>query len=664
MMMLLGGRELFGYITATVNETNKYYLKNGEVKSIHDNNISNTYGWTKYYCTFDVTDDLINDIKQNNACPLRIECTTACTSGTYIYWAAPKLEKGNKPTDWSPAPEDVDSAIDNIEVGGRNLILKTGTPQLARGNGEGTSATIFKTNDLYSFVKSTYADLNFELDDYVTLSYDWELTGTPSSSTTYPTQIRAEVSGTPYSYGTVVSSIGTNSSTTHIKNITANETSGHISTIYKINSEHASSTATKARFRIDNLLADYYITISNLKLEIGNKATDWTPAPEDYPTTVEMNSAITQKANEINLEVSKKVGNDEIISKINQSAEAVQINANKISLNGKAINLTSGNITISSDKFSVDKNGNITATGGNIGGFGLSSDTFETTLTISGNYTSTDVARMRQILLGQITPTTNDYEKYDFNNDKILDSSDLYWVSVFANNLDSKQRKYILDTSDATEAIRIFDETTNQTAINIGAFGSYINYLSVSSLNIDGGTNIKKDSMNLPTEVGNISIGTQSYNQESYSSIIVSNTNASHSVEITNDYIEFVAISGHPTLVYSGAVLYNNSSGSTGTITLTDNASNYDFLEIYYAEHNNGNVKQMVKVENPDGKAAQMQVLSQSGTDIRVNVQRATISGTTITKQYGQVNYMSGSKYTVNEIYIEKVVGYRSGYSS
>lgn len=106
-----------GYITATVNGSVKYYMNAGSVKSIHNDNISNTYGWTKYYCTFTITDDLINDIKSNNRCDLRIECNTACTSGKYIYWAAPKLEKGNKPTDWSPAPEDTLSQTSEVIVG-------------------------------------------------------------------------------------------------------------------------------------------------------------------------------------------------------------------------------------------------------------------------------------------------------------------------------------------------------------------------------------------------------------------------------------------------------------------------------------------------------------------------------------------------------------------
>ena len=42
-----------------------------------------------------------------------------------------KWEKGNKPTDWSPAPEDqtayVDNSVNSIQVGGRNLLRNTAT---------------------------------------------------------------------------------------------------------------------------------------------------------------------------------------------------------------------------------------------------------------------------------------------------------------------------------------------------------------------------------------------------------------------------------------------------------------------------------------------------------------------------------------------------------
>lgn len=54
-----------------------------------------------------------------------------------------------------------------------------------------------------------------------------------------------------------------------------------------------------------------------------------------FATRVEMNSEIKQTADSINLEVRKKVDENEVISKINQSAEQIQIEADKISLKRK-----------------------------------------------------------------------------------------------------------------------------------------------------------------------------------------------------------------------------------------------------------------------------------------------------------------------------------------
>lgn len=105
-------------------------------------------------------------------------------------------------------------------------------------------------------------------------------------------------------------------------------------------------------------------TAQNINLSVDQKLTN-------YSTTTQMNSAINVKADEISSVVSTKVGENEVISKINQSSEAVSINANKVSLSGKNINLTGEDITISSTNFNVDKNGNISCknasiTGGNI----------------------------------------------------------------------------------------------------------------------------------------------------------------------------------------------------------------------------------------------------------------------------------------------------------
>lgn len=115
---------------------------------------------------------------------------------------------------------------------------------------------------------------------------------------------------------------------------------------------------------------------------------------KSYSTTTQMNNAITQKVtettNEINLEVAKKVNEDDfiganIILKINNDESEAQITADKIVLTandildliaGNELNLTSKNIIIKADNCSIDKDGNaifnnatlnnITINGGNI----------------------------------------------------------------------------------------------------------------------------------------------------------------------------------------------------------------------------------------------------------------------------------------------------------
>jgi hypothetical protein len=81
---------------------------------------------------------------------------------------------------------------------------------------------------------------------------------------------------------------------------------------------------------------------------------------ETFATKLEMNSAITQTAEEINLEVSKKVDSDEIISTINQTAEQVTIDANKINLNG---------VVSANGNFKIDTNGTMEAVGCRLGGY-------------------------------------------------------------------------------------------------------------------------------------------------------------------------------------------------------------------------------------------------------------------------------------------------------
>ena len=167
---------------------------------------------------------------------------------------------------------------------------------------------------------------------------------------------------------------------------------------YTITIPYNLTTYIYARLMSKNLYTSQFATKVEVNSKITQTAQDITLSTdkklENYSTTTEMNSAITVKANEISSSVSqtyetkesaskqysnikqttdsissevvKKVGNDEIISKINQSAEAVGINANKIELTANdVLNLLAGNeINLSSKTISIKSNVlNITSDG-------------------------------------------------------------------------------------------------------------------------------------------------------------------------------------------------------------------------------------------------------------------------------------------------------------
>lgn len=116
----------------------------------------------------------------------------------------------------------------------------------------------------------------------------------------------------------------------------------------------------------------YNILWSCPKLELGGKATDWTPAPEDvnekfteYSTTTQMNSAINQSASSILTTVSSnyatkaslevKIDKDKLISEINASADVITLKSNRFVLD-------STNAKIAAD-------GTVNFIGGTIGGW-------------------------------------------------------------------------------------------------------------------------------------------------------------------------------------------------------------------------------------------------------------------------------------------------------
>ena len=164
-----------------------------------------------------------------------------------------------------------DALNSNIEIGGRNLLCGTGT-SVSKAT---TATTSYVVQSLYYTPnKVTLASLGFVANDEITLSFDWEVT----SATTYG-NARIEWYGYKDSSSTdtylavLINPFATFSSS---------NTSGHVSITVKLTSTTINSK--RLVVRIDN--SALTLTISNLKLEKGNKATDWSPAPEDVDGSI------------------------------------------------------------------------------------------------------------------------------------------------------------------------------------------------------------------------------------------------------------------------------------------------------------------------------------------------------------------------------------------
>lgn len=60
--------------------------------------------------------------------------------------------------------------------------------------------------------------------------------------------------------------------------------SGHVEEVFKIPDTWSNSTNAGVKFLLNNVTGT--VRFSNLKLELGNKPTDWSPAPEDVQSSL------------------------------------------------------------------------------------------------------------------------------------------------------------------------------------------------------------------------------------------------------------------------------------------------------------------------------------------------------------------------------------------
>ena len=103
--------------------------------------------------------------------------------------------------------------------------------------------------------------------------------------------------------------------------------------------------------------------------------------------------------------------------------------------------------------------------------------------------------------------------------------------------------------------------------------------------------------------------------------------------------------------------LYNNTSGSNGTITLSQTAANFTYLEITYRDQDNH--RNSVRVYDPNGKTAWLSGGYINGNSTNLKCATVGINGTSITKSGYVEYYVGGGSNNYNYIYILRVDGWK-----
>lgn len=118
---------------------------------------------------------------------------------------------------------------------------------------------------------------------------------------------------------------------------------------------------------------------------------------------------------------------------------------------------------------------------------------------------------------------------------------------------------------------------------------------------------------------------------------------------------------------YNETSLYDDTTGTTGTITLSETVANFNYIEIYFLRTTGSgtNYYGFQKVYQPNGKKVTLSMNRYvSDTTLQVSGKIIDISGTSITPAgYLEINILSNNTIngadSTDKFKIVKVVGYK-----
>lgn len=149
----------------------------------------------------------------------------------------------------------------------------------------------------------------------------------------------------------------------------------------------------------------------------------------------------------------------------------------KSAYHGKTINLTSDNTVITSTNFSVDKNGNITAKGGTIGGFTLGATQFSSTINGVYDYNVYDVRFGTATIIYDIQLPTILKTLYDLTGDGAISVRDLQEMIKInlgtATNTKKISGTFQINSSNPKNFISIKNENNLAVSIGVGGVNSH-----------------------------------------------------------------------------------------------------------------------------------------------------------------------------------------------
>lgn len=322
-------------------------------------------------------------------------------------------------------------ALTNLQIGGTNIVPLTnqGTKDLYVENKFGSSTYAEKT--IYGargiLIKSTTpAPSNgwFVIGKNIDLSKfkpdtDYVLSFNLRSDMTIKTQAVIDVCG----------SNALNSISTYDRNYSLDLQAGKVLKVEKkIHTLANFDNATRVLYinctdlsRIKNL------EVWNFKIEEGNKATPWSPAPEDDM------AAITAVRNELNTAINLRVQKNELLSQINMQAGRTLIQSNKIYLDAESV-VFSGKAFIPSAaiaSLSADKINGGTINGRTVNVTNLNANNI-TSGTINGQNLSINLDNgLVQFQRGKITKADNSFT-IDIDTGEIS-SSDTTGAKLYVN---------------------------------------------------------------------------------------------------------------------------------------------------------------------------------------------------------------------------------------